>query len=409
MKKTYRIVAVLIILATVLAMYGQHRVVRYPRLTVDPVPQPVSLLSDSLKVDASGAYIKEALELHFRAYQPEVSLRIYSEGQSARHVLRVENIHPDALLSQTGSGHTNVRESKYGLLREVELSGMQAGEVISLKWTFPSKPAYRFIAIGDTGGDKELSWGLLRANELGADFVLHMGDAYYEEPEIAGIGARLNESKIPVYVANGNHDFAGPKGNVIEQFLKNVGPLNARFSLLGTCFVNLDTGSYMYPAHKGERAALLGAEVVQQRRFPERCSNTLVFTHKPIVSKFEAEFPQRDHALDGHDAKRLLEQLQQLKHVTLLAGHIHNDFEFEQDGFKTYVSGSGLAHKDLVQGGLYAKILVGEIHAGQEVTFEWVLNGMPMEYHCSKKIYGLLKKHKSPLAKTVHDACAMQP
>jgi hypothetical protein len=51
-------------------------------------------------------------------------------------------------------------------------------------------------------------------------------------------------------------------------------------------------------------------------------------------------------------------------------------------------------------------VLVGEIRADKPVELEWELNAMPMGYHCSKKIYELLKRHKSPLAKEVRDACA---
>ncbi len=407
MKKTYRVLALLIVLLTILALYGQYRVVRYPRITVDPTPRPDSLVLDSgLEVEASGGYLKEALEARFRAYQPDVSLYISSNGQTARQIARFENIHPEAVFTWAGDSRAEVLEIKHGLLREVEVSGMQVGEVLKLSWEFPEKSVYRFVAIGDTGGDQELSWGLIRAHELGADFVLHLGDAYYDKSELGGIGARMNESRIPVYTANGNHDFLGPNGNAIDKFLKNIGPLNARFSLLKNCFINLDTGAYMHPPHKGARAELLAAEVVNQRRYPERCTNTIVFTHKPMVMEFEAEFPQREHALHGYDSKRMVSQLQQLDRVSLIAGHIHNDFEFEQDGFKTYVTGSGLAHKDLVQGGHYARVLVGEIRADKPVKLEWELNAMPMGYHCSKKIYELLVRHKSPLAKEVRDACA---
>ncbi len=399
--------AVLITLGTIAALYGQHVIVRYPRFTSDPALRPTHLVLDvGLKIKANGAYLKEEKEARFRAFQPDVSLRVSSEGQSVRRVLKLENIHPEAVFSQTGESHAQILESKQGLFREVKLIGMQSGEAVDLSWRFPQKPAYRFVAIGDTGGDEELSWGLIRASELGADFVLHMGDAYYDESELGGIATRMNESKIPVYTANGNHDFLGPNGNVIDQFLDNVGPLNARFSLLGNCFINLDTGAYMYPPHKGARAGLLAAELVNQQRDPTRCSNTIVFTHKPMVNEFEAQFPQREHALHGYDAQRLIERLQQLAMVTILAGHIHNDFEFEQDGLKTYVTGSGLAHKDLVQDGHFARVLVGEIRANQPVQISWAPNAMPMEYHCSNKIYELLKHHKSPKAKIVRDACA---
>ncbi len=406
MKKVFSLVAILIVLGTVLALYGQHRVVRYPSITVDPAPRPTGLvLASGLEIEARGGYLKVSMGTRFRAYQPDMHLRIHGAEPVERHIIQVENIHPDANFSWTEDSLATVLEKKHGLLREVELIGLRAGEVLKLSWTFPEKPAYRFVAIGDTGGDEELSWGLIRASDLGADFVLHMGDSYYEEAEVAGVGMRLNQSNIPVYTANGNHDFLGPGGSAIEQFLNNVGPLNARFSLLGTCFINLDTGSFMYPPHKGARAALLAAEVVNQQRAPARCTNTIVFTHKPVLQDFEAEFQQRKHSLYGYDAQRIINRLQQLNKLTLLAGHIHNDFSFEQDGFKTYVTGSGLAHKDILRGGHYARVLVGDVRADKPVKLEWALNAMPMEYHCSKKIYKAFKQIESPLAKVLNDAC----
>ncbi|MCP4011032.1 MAG: hypothetical protein GY726_16140, partial [Proteobacteria bacterium] len=190
--------AVLIILGTIAALYGQHVVVRYPRFTSDPALRPAHLVLDvGLKIEANGAYLKEEMEARFRAFQPDVSLQVSSEGQSVKRVLRLENIHPEAVFSHTGESHAQILESKHGLFREVKLIGVQPGEVVDLLWKFPQKPAYRFVAIGDTGGDEELSWGLIRASELGADFVLHMGDAYYDESEFGGIATRMNESKIP--------------------------------------------------------------------------------------------------------------------------------------------------------------------------------------------------------------------
>ena len=415
MKRFYTIAAILLVLGASFALYAQYTIVRFPRFTFDPAPRPERLiLKSGLQVSADGAYLKQRLDSRFRAYQPQVSLRLsYIEKKPEQAALQeqilLENIHPDAVFSVAGDSAAQVLESTHGLLREVNISGLPAGENLTLSWHFPAREAYRFVAIGDTGGDRELSWGLQRANQLGADFILHLGDAYYDASEKSGIAARLNESKVPVYVANGNHDFLGPGGNAIEQFLSNIGPLNASFRLWGTCFINLDTGAYMYPPHKGERAGLLAAEIVAHQRDPEICQSYIVFTHKPILSRIKAEFPQRTHTLRGYDALPLIRQLQQLGVATIVAGHIHDDFEFEQDGFRTYVTGSGLAHKDLMRGGHYARVLVGDITADQSVSLSWELNRMPVEYHCSKKIYRELLKYQSPQAKAIHDACGMQP
>ena len=68
-------------------------------------------------------------------------------------IVLLENIHPDAIFKVTGESSAQLQESTHGLLREVEISGMSGNETLMLSWYFPEKTAYRFVAIGDTGGD----------------------------------------------------------------------------------------------------------------------------------------------------------------------------------------------------------------------------------------------------------------
>ncbi|MEE9446478.1 MAG: metallophosphoesterase [Arenicellales bacterium] len=368
-------------------VFGYFSVYRYPRLTLDPSPKAQQLtLASGTQLAFKGAYLKRKGLADFRAFTPDVQLQIHSGEQSdSEIVLQIENIHPQATLHIEGDS-AQIQESSEGLLRKVSLKNIPPKTKVNLTWRFPEKPSYRFAAIGDTGGNKELSWGLIRAQQLGADFVLHLGDAYYDSDEIGQVGARMNQSSIPVYTANGNHDFRGPDGNSIQTFLQNVSPLNARFSLLGHCFLNVDTGAYMFPPNKGGRATLLAAEIKAQAQNPQACKDYIVFTHKPILSDFIAEFPQREHSLHGYDAKPLIKQLQALKNVTIIAGHIHQDFEFKQDGLRTIVTGSGLAQADLMEGEYRAQILLGDIVADAFVKTQWARNKMPMAYHCSKKV-----------------------
>lgn len=395
----------LIALATGFTLYGHHAIYRFPALTIDPGIKALSHQhQNKWIVSASGAYFKTAQGEQLRAFEPQVTLRLQIQTAVDTLRLEVENIHPQARLKVEGIETGQLQETSNGLNRTISISSLLTDTHVFLQWQFPQKNSYRFVAIGDTGGDRELSWGLKRAAELGADFVLHLGDAYYDVSEHAQVGMYLNRSSVPVYTANGNHDFQGPQGNVIEAFLQDVGPLNARFHLLGHCFINLDTGAFMYPSGKGERSALLAAEIVNHRRNPSQCSDYIVFTHKPMVLEFEAKFPQQDHALHSWHARPLISQLQQLEQVTILAGHIHSDFEFEQDGMKTYVTGSGLAHRDLLTGKKKAKVLVGEITTGQPLTLEWAYNEMPLEYHCSKRLHRAFLKDANPLAE-VFDKC----
>ena len=405
MRKLYYVSVLLILVATGFTLYGHHAVYRYPALTIDPTVRGNHYQqAHNWSASVSGAYIKAGQGAHFRAFQPRVALQIHAEKAVNSIHIEVENVHPQARLTLQGLAPEQLLETTDGLRRTITASSVIPGTEFFVSWQFPKKTGYRFVAIGDTGGDRELAWGLERAAQLDADFILHLGDAYYDTSEYDQVGTYLNDSSVPVYTANGNHDFQGPQGNVIEVFLQDIGPLNARFSLLGHCFINLDTGAFMYPSGKGERGALLAAEIVNHRRNPAQCTDYIVFTHKPMVLAFEADFPQQDHSLYSWHARPLIEQLQQLGPVTVLAGHIHKDFEFEQDGIKTYVTGSGLAHQDLLSGKKIAKVLIGEIKTGQPLTLEWAFNEMPLEYHCSKRLYRGFVEAGNPLSE-VFERC----
>lgn len=403
-RKIYFSCLTLIIVLTAFFLIGQKYVYRYPRISYDVADRAVNLHNNEVDVISQGAYLKDEGAMVFRAFAPDVSLHITAQVQNEDVQLQLENIHPQSSI-QSDQPNLMVQEKQQGLIRTVTISGLEQGETLRLKWPFPDKESYQFVAVGDTGGGKELTWSMMRAEQLKADFILHLGDAYYTPPEVGAVGTKMNESAMPIYTANGNHDFRGPEGNAIETFTKNVSPLNAQFNLLGHCFINLDTGAYMYPAHKGMRAKRLAAEVVNHARNPQQCKSYIVFTHKPILGAFEAEFPKRNHSLNGGDAAYLLSKLQQLDNVTLLVGHIHLDFEFEQDGMKTYVTGNGLAQTNLVRAQPSAKVLVGKIFKNQTTQFTWAENNMPMQYHCSQKVYKELIDSNNKYAPTVLEAC----
>lgn len=405
-RKIYLLSLALILIVWGFVLYGQYAVYRYPTLTIDPEPRPLSLNSDSgWLIEANGAYLKFGRNNQFRAFQPQVELRFTAMKNTKVTKIQLENIHPLATLEVLGSDREKLQESLKQLTRTIKLSAAKEGDVFSLVWRFPVKSSYRFVAMGDTGGDRELEWNLIRAGQLNSDFILHAGDAYYDIDEVNIAGSRLNQAPVPVYMANGNHDFQGPENNAIDTFLQDIGPMNARFSLLGHCFINLDTGAFMYPPEKGERASLLTAEIINQNTGNSQCIDNIILTHKPVLGKFEADFPQRNHSLYGWDSAPLIKQLKQLKNLSLIAGHIHKDFEFKQEGISTYVVGSGLANQDLLTGKKVARLLVGEISADAPLKTEWVSNGMPMEYHCSNRLYRRFRKNESHLAALIKSSC----
>ena len=75
-------------MVTGLVLYAQHHVARYPSITLDPAPLPSGLvLAHGLEIQAQGAYLKTSMKTRFRAYQPDVHLRIRSDESFDKKVL----------------------------------------------------------------------------------------------------------------------------------------------------------------------------------------------------------------------------------------------------------------------------------------------------------------------------------
>ena len=82
----------------------------------------------------------------------------------------------------------------------------QPGKELRLHWQVPFADSYRFAAIGDTGGGRELDWTMQQAHQLGAQFLLLLGDLYYQPGDDLNVIQNLSRSPVPVYAAYGNHD-----------------------------------------------------------------------------------------------------------------------------------------------------------------------------------------------------------
>ncbi len=361
---------------------------RYPPLSFDPKPLPRFIEQKQFIISAQGAYLKTSSGPLFRAYQPNVSVEIKAT-EDASIQFSIENIHPDASFTVSDPALA-VQAQARGLRRDIQLQLTQAVN-ITLNFTLPEKSSYRFGATGDTGGDKELSWALERLGEQNVDFILHLGDVYYHSEEVGQVHQRMNQATVPVYTTNGNHDYNGPDGNVIDTYLRNIGPLNNAFRLLNSCFLNIETGNYLFPASKGERGKFVREQLASFENENQDCQ-AIIFTHKPIMDGLDVNIPELDHTLSGYDSAWLIKQIQQMPKPVVLAGHIHQDFEFAQNGVQTLVTGSGLAQADLVADKPIAKLLIGEISLDQDLVTSWINNAMPLDYHCSKKVHKSLNK-----------------
>ncbi len=336
----------------------------------------------AVQVESVGAVFRQrdGGRLEFRAFapEPEFTVRASVEG---RWQVDVQNIHPQAALVSPDS---SLVENVTGLKRIISGSGKEA----QFRWRFPESDGYRFAAIGDTGGGAELRWVLKRAQMLGADFVLHLGDFAYGPGEYLEAVDAFDAAMIPTYVAIGNHDFYEGFSSIHHLFRGLIGPRNAVFDLGGVRFINMDTAAGFIPAGAGARGKFLHA-----LKRAEEIDDIVLFTHKPLADPRAG----KDHRVSGLEYDFLHGELARLGVETLLAGHIHIREDFQDGGVRTIISGQGLAHADLVVDRPFAQILLGDVNPGSsKVDYHWAPVDMPFAAHCSPRAWEVLVAIEKP-------------
>ena len=347
----------------------------------------------------------------WRAFVPEPVLRIEGDFK-----VTLDNVHPLAALYVSGSGIIS-EEKVAGLMRSV--TGNSANGALTLHWRVPFAQSYRFAAIGDTGGDRELAWALQRAKQLGAQFLLHLGDLYYQSNDDLNVARMLSSAPLPTYATIGNHDLPHSfDGELSNWFETSVGPRNASFSLGGVQFINLDTAADTIPWSGGARGALL-------RQIPLLDHNpgirdTVVFTHRPVTDLRQNKGQLTDHSIKnwGEDAW-LHRELLRRGVGAVINGHIHSSLEKDDRGLRTFIAGEGLAHMDIVasQGAIgwfdtpsnrVAKILIGEVIPQAPVRYHWDALAMSLNVHCSQRLRQDMAKipgHFDELLARLETAC----
>ena len=346
MKKRY----IFGLVAALLLIHGLDQGLRFPPLQFDPAPIILEAEVDGLQILAEGAYLRRDTEnLVLRTFVPEPRIEFRAKEAWAGNVL-LENIHPDAHFESNP-----FLIFRGGMTSQIEIQ-LPAGESAILQLHFPEGESSRFAVIGDSGGRGEAAWGFTRAAELGAEFVLHLGDISYSSADYPAATHVWNESPIPIYTAIGNHDFRGFGESPIQFFQEHFGPLNSTFKLNGAWFLNLDTAADTVPAWGGER----GKTLEQFARLRGKETGPLfVWTHRPLADprvQTGERTLENAHALNRtHEADWLRNQLLELKTTALFAGHIHHSFDFDDHGLRTLIAGEGLAAN-----GESAQILLGE-------------------------------------------------
>lgn len=353
-----------------LGAYSYMRGLRYPPLSWEPRSLSSVFTYGTSKISTSGLILRKNVGLSLRAISMAPSLK--AELKRGRTSIEVNNVSPSAKLVVSTKGISSIREEQSGIDRIINIDS-GASQEIELKWESGLDEQSKFAVIGDTGGNEELSWCLNRAAELGADFLLHLGDFNYGNDDYAQAIKRFHESPIPVFVSIGNHDFHD-SGIIYHDFLQQLGPLNNFFEVAGTRFVNIDTAADYFPANSGQRGKFLET-LANDPTHPQ-----VFFTHRPFVDPR----PGQDHVIGGINEIPWLKQIiKQTGGGPLLTGHVHHSAEIEFDGIRQYTAGEGLGHEDIVLQRPAAKILMGEATRGKAPTFHWEDLNMPWSAHKS--------------------------
>lgn len=362
-----------------IALYTTQRGLRYPRITFEPrdvdsqleTPTAAFKLTDLIIVkDRTGS---TNTTLKFRAYAPEPKLEIKVLA-SNNLKLNIQNISPEAKLNVLGKNIKLVDEHISGLSRELTIESNQA-QTIQLDWRLDWEDGFDFALLGDTGGGDELDWSIKRAHELGAKFLLHLGDFHYTEGEYDLAITAFNTAALPCYISIGNHDF-NDNGLVYQQFLDQIGPFNSWFAIAGTRFINLDTALSFFPASAGHRGGFMRQLANAQNNFTDQ----VIFTHRPIKDPR----PNDDHHLTGiGEIEWVGKMARAVGAKTYFNGHVHHSAELDTQGLHQYTIGEGLAHEDLVLQKQVAQLLIGRVQAGKTVSYQWQDLSMPWSAHTS--------------------------
>ncbi|MGK0375269.1 MAG: putative phosphodiesterase [Arenicella sp.] len=359
-------------LLTSLGLYSYQRGLRYPRLSFEHEAVSSTLSAAHLNLSFKDCIAVNDNTLRAIAPEPSVTIKL-TKGSSS---FEINNIANNAILdiNQGRAYKGSVDQQVQGIRRQVYIES--GGEqTLTLKWTVPNSNGFEFAVMGDTGGGAELTWTLKRAHQLGAQFLLHLGDFNYSEGEYDSAIDQFNNAKLPCYVTIGNHDFHD-NGLIYDKFLKQIGPMNHAFELAGTRFINLDTAADFWPKQSGQRGHLLRILGAQAPFLGEQ----ILFTHRPMKDPR----PHDDHDIGGiGEIDWLARQARHLGVSTILNGHVHHSAEIDFQGLRQLTIGEGLGHEDLVLQKPVAKIMMAKVEPGRKLEQRWEELNMPWSEHLS--------------------------
>ena len=366
-----------------LSAYSYQRGIRLPTLHWNPLAISNQFQIDTIEQAYGTDLIQTPLpkpseqnnySASFRAFAPQPSLVLQTKGPN-KLLISISNISPDAVLSSV-TDDVIISEMSDKTKRSVSIE-TKSESIITLQWKLPEVSQYTFASIGDTGGDKELVWCIQRAHDLGAKFLLHLGDFNYQDGDYQRSIDAFNNAPLPVYVTIGNHDHHN-NGAIYSRFTDEIAPLNNVLNIGKTRFVNMDTAVNILPYGAGSRGELL-----KLMTSDNNYTDTVAFTHRPLHDPVE-----NSHHDIGSSRERdwLIASLKSVDAKTLLSGHIHIYDRSDFDGIDNIIAGQGMGHQDLLINGDASKMVVGHVDSAGGVVYTAEPLAMPMELHCHPRI-----------------------
>lgn len=353
--------------------YSYVRGLRFPRLSFEHAtlksvvntPESSFNLLDIIEVK------NNAPEMQFRAIAPEPALHILSEA--GKLYFSVNNIAQQATLHIDGQGIKHLDEHIDGLTRTITID-TKASQELTLRWQLGFDEGVDFAVIGDTGGGSELAWALTRAQQLSAQFLLHLGDFNYGGSEYTQAIELFKNAQIPCYITIGNHDFHDD-GLIYQRFLDQLGPMNHAFEFAGSRFINVDTAASFLPVGAGHRGRLF--KKLSANPF---AGEQIFFTHRPIKDPR----PHDDHDLGSvNETQWLSNQIKNVGGNMLLCGHVHHSAEIDFMGIKQITAGEGLGYEDIVPRTRVSKIMIARSQPRKALQHSWHDLNMPWAAHQS--------------------------
>ena len=370
-------------------LYVNQRGLRFPRMGFEHRPPAKQLDTVSASVTLEDAIFveqKSSSPLEIRAIAPEPSIELMAKLQGKLAVI-LNNVAPSAILQASGDTADSIHESIDGINRQLEID-LVPGQSIQLNWRLAEQDGSKFAVIGDSGAGKELEWILYRAADLGAQFLLHLGDFNYAEGEYDRAIELFKAAPFPCYVSIGNHDY-NDSGLIYQQFINEIGPMNHSFNIAGTRFANIDSAADFFPASSGQRGVLFDKLLEDNTQFTDQ----VFFTHRPFYDVREGE----DHVIGGlGQISWLKEKIKQCGCDTLLTGHVHHSAETDLDGLRQWTVGEGLGYEDILSQKQVSQLLLGTIERGRKVAYQWAAIEMPWLSHLSPTHEIKLKRDHTP-------------